>query len=78
MAFSASMNDGANITAGPELTDSAITQFEVDIATEANGSIDPFAPYFGEGGMIEQSVVYFDQQAFGQGVYRACFLAIPC
>ena len=46
--------------------------------SEANGSIDPYAPFYGAGDMFEQTVVYFDEEAFGQAASSACFLGISC
>lgn len=37
-----------------------VAQHDLETFTEANGSIDPFAPFHGEGDMIEQSVVLSD------------------
>lgn len=46
--------------------------------SEANGSIDPYAPFYGEGDMIEQTVVFFGKDAYGAGASSACFLGISC
>ena len=78
MAISALLNDGGNADATQDPLPGAIAQIDVQTATEANGSIDPFAPFLGDGGTIEQSVVFFDEDAYGQEAYSACFLGISC
>ncbi len=78
MAISALLNDRGNADATEDSVSGAIAQIDVQTATEANGSIDPFAPFFGDGGMIEQSVVFFNEDAYGQQAYSACFLGISC
>ena len=78
MAFSASLYDQGSPTAAQDGMAGATSQHQVVTATEMNGSIDPFAPYYGEGDMIGQSIVFFNQERIGREVYRACTLGIPC
>lgn len=78
MAISALLNDGGNADATQDPVPGVIAQIDVQTATEANGSIDPFAPFYGDGGMIEQSVVFFDEHAYGREASSACFLSISC
>ncbi len=77
LAFNTYLGDDADASAVPEFTDGVITQFDVETAMDANGSIDPFAPFYGEGDMIGQSVVYFEEETFGQEAYGACFVCTP-
>ena len=70
---------GSNAEASSQsVGDEEVVPHGFESFTEANGSIDPYAPFYGEGGMIEQSVVFFDEDAFGQGASSACFLGISC
>jgi len=53
-------------------------QHDYESYTEANRSIDPFAPFYGEGDMIEQTAVLSDQ-LYGNGpASGACILPIYC
>ncbi|MDE2891630.1 MAG: hypothetical protein OXN86_03895 [Chloroflexota bacterium] len=46
--------------------------------TEANGSIDPYAPYYGEGDMIDQTVLPFDQIPLNGEASGACIPPVYC
>ena len=80
MALNAVLSDGSAIGPGPvhEVADGSVTQFDLDASTEANGSIDPFAPHFGDGDMFDQNAIYNDLYPINEGASAACFLAIPC
>lgn len=78
MAISASLSDGAINSGVAEFKNGAVTHQHVETGTEANGSTDAFVPLYGEDDMIEQSVVCFEEETFGQEAYGACFLGIPC
>jgi len=45
---------------------------------EANGSIDPYAPFYGDGDMIEQTSPLFEQPLINDGVSGACILPVYC
>jgi len=46
--------------------------------TEANGSIDPYAPFLGEGDMIDQTVMPFNQHPLNGEASGACILPVYC
>ncbi|MYD74396.1 MAG: hypothetical protein F4Y11_09290 [Chloroflexi bacterium] len=55
-----------------------VAQHDYESLTEANGSIDPFAPFHGEGDMIEQTAV-LSYQLYGNGpASGACILPVYC
>lgn len=47
-------------------------------STEANGSIDPYAPFYGEGDMIEQTIGHFNQHPLNHAASGACILPVYC
>lgn len=51
---------------------------DVESFTEANGSIDPYAPFFGEGDMIDQTVMPFNQHPLNGEASGACILPVYC
>lgn len=51
---------------------------DVESFTEASGSIDPFAPFHGEGDMIDQTVMFFDQHPVNGETSGACILPVYC
>lgn len=55
-----------------------VAQHDYESFTEANGSIDPFAPFYGQGGMIEQTAVFFDQHPINGVTSGACILPVYC
>ncbi|MDE2747228.1 MAG: hypothetical protein OXI41_14860 [Chloroflexota bacterium] len=46
--------------------------------TEANGSTDPYAPFYGEGDMIEQTGPSFEHLPVNGGASGACIVPIYC
>lgn len=55
-----------------------VAQHDYESYTQANGSIDPFAPFYGEGDMIEQTVVPIDQHPANGGASGSCILPVYC
>lgn len=55
-----------------------VVQHDFESFTEANGSIDPSAPFYGEGDMIGQTIVLFGQNPVNEGASGACILPIYC
>lgn len=78
MALSAALIDSSVTGPAQGVVDSSVTQFDLGITNEADSSIDPFAPYFGDGDPFEQSGIYYHQHQISEGGSAACFLAIPC
>ena len=55
-----------------------VAQHDYESYAEANGSIDPFAPFYGEGDVIEQTVVLSDQLQGNGPASGACILPVYC
>ena len=61
-----------------QVSNNADIQTQLETFNEPTGSIDPYAPFYGEGDMIEQSVVFFDQRPVNNGASGACILPVYC
>jgi len=59
-------------------TQEDVTPHSPESYTEANGSINPYAPFYGEADMVEQTGPLFEHPPVNGGASGACIVPIHC